>query len=115
MFRTKLNSLVISLSSPSTSINDNETKEIAIIRNVVKLEDQEAERKILSLKRNEKEYKVGVIELPAFYFDFDAYQKQGSLGVICRCLEYTFLVHIPSEYCDHKVTFTHRKLEKSLY
>ena len=61
---------------PSTSINDNETKEIEIIRNVVKLEDQEAERKILSLKRNEKEYKVGVIELPAFYFDFDAYQKR---------------------------------------
>ena len=57
---------------PSTSINDNETKEIEIIRNVVKLEDQEAERKILSLKRNEKEYKVGAVSythltLPTIY------------------------------------------------
>ena len=61
---------------PSTSLNDSETKEIEIIRNVVKLEDQAAEKKVLSLKRNNKDYKVGVIELPAFYFDFDAYQKR---------------------------------------
>ena len=61
---------------PSTSLNDSETREIEIIRNVVKLEDQAAEKKILSLKRNEVDYKVGVIELPAFYFDFDAYQKR---------------------------------------
>lgn len=61
---------------PSTSLSDTETKEIEIIRNVVKLEDQEAEKKILSLSRNNKEYKVGVIQLPAFYFDFDAYQKR---------------------------------------
>ena len=61
---------------PSTALNDTETKEIEIIRNVVKLEDQAAEKKILSLRRNKKEYKVGVIQLPAFYFDFDAYQKR---------------------------------------
>ena len=61
---------------PSTSLSDTETKEIEIIRNVVKLEDQAAEKKILSLTRNNKEYKVGVIQLPAFYFDFDAYQKR---------------------------------------
>ena len=61
---------------PSTSLSDTETKEIEIIRNVVKLEDQAAEKKVLSLTRNNKEYKVGVIQLPAFYFDFDAYQKR---------------------------------------
>ena len=61
---------------PSTALSDTETKEVEIIRNVVKLEDQAAEKKILSLTRNNKEYKVGVIQLPAFYFDFDAYQKR---------------------------------------
>ena len=61
---------------PSTALSDNETKEVEIIRNVVKLEDQAAEKKILTLARNNKEYKVGVIQLPAFYFDFDAYQKR---------------------------------------
>jgi len=61
---------------PSTALSDTETKEVEIIRNVVKLEDQAAEKKILSLTRNDKEYKVGVIQLPAFYFDFDAFQKR---------------------------------------
>ena len=61
---------------PSTALSDTETKEVEIIRNVVKLEDQAAEKKILSLTRNNKEYKVGVIQLPAFYFDFDAFQKR---------------------------------------
>ena len=61
---------------PSTALSDTETKEVEIIRNVVKLEDQAAEKKILSLTRNNKEYKVGVIQLPAFYFDFEAYQKR---------------------------------------
>lgn len=61
---------------PSTALSDTETKEVEIIRNVVKLEDQAAEKKILSLRRNNKEYKVGVIQLPAFYFDFDAFQKR---------------------------------------
>ena len=61
---------------PSTALSDTETKEVEIIRNVVKLEDQAAEKKILTLTRNNKEYKVGVIQLPAFYFDFEAYQKR---------------------------------------
>ena len=61
---------------PSSALNDSETKEILIVRNVVKLEDQAAEKKIITLERNTKDYKVGVIELPAFYFDFEAYQKR---------------------------------------
>ena len=51
---------------PSTSLSDTETKEIEIIRNVVKLEDQAAEKKILSLTRNNKEYKVGVFSCQVF-------------------------------------------------
>ena len=61
---------------PSSALSDTETKEIQIVRNVVKLEDQAAEKKILNIKRNDIDYKVGVIELPAFYFDFSAYQKR---------------------------------------
>jgi len=61
---------------PSSALNDSETKEILIVRNVVKLEDQAAEKKIITLERKTRDYKVGVIELPAFYFDFDAYQKR---------------------------------------
>jgi len=61
---------------PGTSLDDSDTKEIQIIRNLVKLEDQAAEKKIINIDRGNRTLKIGVIELPAFYFDFEAYQKR---------------------------------------
>ena len=61
---------------PGTSLDDSDTKEIQIIRNLVKLEDQAAEKKVINLDRGNRTLKIGVIELPAFYFDFEAYQKR---------------------------------------
>ena len=61
---------------PGTSLDDSNTKEIEIIRNLVKLEDQAAEKKVINIERDNKTFKIGVIELPAFYFDFEAYQKR---------------------------------------
>ena len=61
---------------PENSLDDTNTKKIEIVRSLVKLEDQAAEKKLLSVKRDNKDYKIGVIELPAFYFDFEAYQKR---------------------------------------
>ena len=61
---------------PSTSLDESQTKVIEITRNIVMLEDQAANKRILNIKNEDKEIKVGVIELPAFYMDFDAYQKR---------------------------------------
>ena len=61
---------------PGTSLDDSNTKEIEIIRNLVKLEDQAAEKKVINVDRDNRTFKIGVIELPAFYFDFEAYQKR---------------------------------------
>ncbi len=61
---------------PSSSLDESHTKIIEITRNLVKLEDQAAKKNILSVTREEKEYKIGVIELPAFYMDFDAYKRR---------------------------------------
>ena len=61
---------------PGTSLDDSDTKEIQIIRNLVKLEDQAAEKKVINIDRGNRTLKIGVIELPAFYFDFEAYQKR---------------------------------------
>ena len=61
---------------PGTSLDDSNTKEIEIIRNLVKLEDQAAEKKVINIERDKKTFKIGVIELPAFYFDFEAYQNR---------------------------------------
>ena len=61
---------------PGTSLDDSDTKEIQIIRNLVKLEDQAAEKKVINIDRGNRTLKIGVIKLPAFYFDFEAYQKR---------------------------------------
>lgn len=50
------------------------SKVIQITRNTVKLEEQAAKKKILNLSRGEHAYKLGVIEIPAFYIDFQALQ-----------------------------------------
>ena len=61
---------------PATSLDDSNTQVIEITRNIVKLEDQAAEKNIIEIQRSSKKFKIGVIELPAFYFDFEAYQKR---------------------------------------
>ena len=61
---------------PASSLDDTNTKEIKIVRNLVKLEDQAAESEIKNVKRQKGDYKIGIIELPAFYFDFEAYQNR---------------------------------------
>lgn len=49
-----------------------ESKIIAIKRDQVKLEDQAAQKAVLEVKEGENTYKVGVIDIPAFYIDFKA-------------------------------------------
>ncbi len=50
-------------------------KEIKIVRDKVKLEEQAAKKKIIDIKEGGVSYKIGVIDLPAFYSDFEAMQK----------------------------------------
>ena len=44
-------------------------------REVIKLESQSAKYFIKKVETKDDSYKIGVINLPAFYMDFDAYQK----------------------------------------
>ena len=67
---TKVKLEIIPASSPDT-----ETEVIEITRGNVKLEDQDAEKRIIDLERNGKSFSFGVIKLPAFYMDFEAYNK----------------------------------------
>lgn len=59
---------------PSGAIDETQTRTVSIVRNTVKLEDQAAQKKILTLKRGEEELRIGVIKLPTFYADFQAMQ-----------------------------------------
>jgi carboxyl-terminal processing protease len=49
--------------------------EISIVREKVKLEDQAAKKKVIKYQADGKEKKLGVIILPSFYLDFEAYQR----------------------------------------
>ncbi len=45
---------------------------ISILRDKVKLEEQAAKKQIIKIKEEEKEFKIGVIDVPSFYVDFEA-------------------------------------------
>ncbi|HTF97529.1 MAG TPA: carboxy terminal-processing peptidase [Cellvibrio sp.] len=50
-------------------------KVITIKRETVKLEDQAAKKAVFEIKDGDQTYKLGVIDIPTFYMNFDAYQK----------------------------------------
>jgi len=50
-------------------------KIIELVREKIILQDQSAKREVKTVKQNGKTYKVGVIDIPAFYIDFKAYQS----------------------------------------
>ncbi|WP_445940853.1 carboxy terminal-processing peptidase [Pseudomonas sp.] len=58
----------------SNAPNDQTSKVVSIIREAVKLEEQAAKKSILNLKHDNRDYKLGVIEIPAFYLDFKAFR-----------------------------------------
>jgi carboxyl-terminal processing protease len=60
---------------PAKSKAGEEQKIVTIVRNKVKLEEQSAQKKILEVPDGEKIIKVGVIDIPAFYIDFDAMRR----------------------------------------
>jgi carboxyl-terminal processing protease len=49
--------------------------EIVLTRDKIKLEDQQAKKSVINYQKDGKNLKLGVITLPSFYMDFDAYQK----------------------------------------
>jgi carboxyl-terminal processing protease len=60
---------------PAKSKATDQRKIITIVRNKVKLEEQSAQKKILEIPNGEEVLKVGVIDIPAFYIDFEAMRR----------------------------------------
>lgn len=60
---------------PSTNApNDQTSKIVTITREAVKLEDQAAKKSEITIEHEGKNYKLGIIDVPAFYLDFKAYR-----------------------------------------
>lgn len=57
---------------PVDAVSESAAEVVAITRDTVKLEDQSAKKEVLELSYNGQDYKIGVINLPTFYFDFEA-------------------------------------------
>ncbi|MFN3165212.1 MAG: S41 family peptidase, partial [Pseudohongiellaceae bacterium] len=57
---------------PADAVSESAATVVAITRDTVKLEDQSAKKEVLELSYNGQDYKIGVINLPTFYFDFEA-------------------------------------------
>lgn len=60
---------------PANAQDNGQTKVISIVRNTVKLEDQAAKKSIVTLEEEGQSKKIGVIDIPAFYVDFEAWRQ----------------------------------------
>ena len=61
---------------PADSEDDTERKNVLITREIVELKEREAKSKIVNISRENKDYKIGIIDLPSFYIDFQAWQEK---------------------------------------
>lgn len=57
---------------PADATSEAGAKEIPIIRDTVELADQFAKSEVIEVESGGEMYRVGVINLPSFYFDFEA-------------------------------------------
>ena len=60
---------------PNSASDDVLGRVIEITRGLVKLEDQAAKKKNVEIYSLNKSYNIGIIDLPAFYMDFDAFSR----------------------------------------
>ncbi|MEM0952582.1 MAG: carboxy terminal-processing peptidase [Pseudomonadota bacterium] len=60
---------------PANAATPDERKEIKIVRNKVKLEEQSAKKEVIEVPRGEQTIRLGVIDIPTFYIDFDGMRR----------------------------------------
>ncbi|MBT8146676.1 MAG: carboxy terminal-processing peptidase [Gammaproteobacteria bacterium] len=57
---------------PTEAVSESSARVVNITRDTVKLEDQSAKKEVIELSYNDQDFRIGVIDLPTFYFDFEA-------------------------------------------
>ncbi|MDA8709364.1 carboxy terminal-processing peptidase [Gammaproteobacteria bacterium] len=61
---------------PGKTEDLSERKFVTITREEVKLEEQAAKYRVIEMKRNMQTIKIGIIDLPTFYIDFNAWRNR---------------------------------------
>lgn len=59
---------------PAQSVDMTRSQTVEITRDTVSLEDQAAHSEVIEVERDGELHRVGVIDIPTFYVDFDAWQ-----------------------------------------
>lgn len=67
---------IVRLEVLSTAAAEGSSKVISIKRDTVKLEDQAASKHVFDVSNGTQVYKAGVINIPTFYMDFEAYRQR---------------------------------------
>ena len=62
---------------PYTKAGDGMPKVVSLVREEIKLEDQAAKSKLIEVEQYDKQFKMGVIELPSFYSETVASNSNG--------------------------------------
>ncbi|CAH1045334.1 carboxy terminal-processing peptidase [Halomonas sp. TD01] len=59
---------------PAQAVDMTRSQIVEITRDTVSLEDQAAHSEVINIERDGKPHRIGVIDVPTFYVDFDAWQ-----------------------------------------
>ncbi len=79
LIRGEKGTVVRLLVIPAGSDLNAKPKEVKLVRDKVKLEDQAAKSNLLEIENNGQKFRIGVINIPKFYSDFEA-QRNGEDG-----------------------------------
>ena len=66
----------VRLAVSSDDADSEETRIVTIVRNTIKLEEQAAQAKLMTLNESGMEKRIGVIDIPTFYLDFKGQQER---------------------------------------
>ncbi len=72
LIRGKVNTVVRLQILPAGATPGSQEKTIELVRNKVTLEAQAAQKEVRKIKRGDREFTVGIINVPSFYQDFEA-------------------------------------------
>lgn len=59
---------------PAKAVDVTRSHVVKIVRDTVELEDQAASSEVVTVHRDDGDHRIGVIKIPTFYVDFDAWQ-----------------------------------------
>ncbi len=74
-------------------------KEIRLVREKIKIEEQVCKKKIIKINHNKKDLTLGIIDIPMFYRDFDNARKGGDFQSTTRDVK-RFLEEFKTEKVD---------------